>query len=623
MSVARRMTRARPAPASYAPARSGVARAMAAPLAPPPSARAVGASGAAGGANGFGSAGEAGSLGVAAPSFVVLALAALSAAYLGLAAFFSAESLVEKADPTALAVAGGIVAAALILARVGLRGGLWIVLLGTFALQLNWSGWVNPQPIGDLAALWDQARIAAEGVRTGAVDWSLLMESRAPSALGFYAVVIAVVGDDLSVLRVICAALWTLQTWFVWRIARLVNEARGVAALAAALFGLAPAVAVFGALPSVEAVFGVFALGAVYVLISYRRRGLVRSAALSGVLVGLAILARPVGFGHLIALTLLMILSLGYLATWRQRGRMAQAIVGFWMGAALALAPAVALTAAETGRAALPTGMAVGYELYVGTDPRSGGAYREAVTPGSLATIGYGGPRALPPIEAESAAFQAAVARLTSDPASFAAVAIVEKTRLLWREHAGLLTWSVTAPSDRRAALENSGLGRAAPAILDGGLLALLALGALGAVRIVLRAGAVQDPTRWILLFATLLSVAAVIGVLEAQDRNTLVLLPFVALLAPMATARLPALTLQPRSAHGRASAEEGGDRAVTAPEDLGERAAAAFERADIRPPELAAPKVAADTPVEQRLARALAGMSKPTRRDDSDDDSR
>ncbi len=574
---------------------------------------------------------------------MVAVLALLTAAYLAFALWPMADRLLNAPSGAVLAFVGTILAAILLFARIGWRRYAGLVLLTVFLVQLNWSGWVDPRPIGDLATLWDDARKLSLSIWNGAIDWSLLRDSNAPSALAFFGSVIFVVSDDLSVMRVLCAALWTVQTWFVWRIARLVSETRPVAGLAAALFGLAPAVMVFGALPSAEAFFGVLALGSVYTLLSYRRRGLVRSAALAGFLGGLAVLARPVGYGHLIGLTVIMLLAIGYLGGGRAKWRMGLAALGFWVGALLAAAPQVAIVTALDG--SFPKGapsIGVGYELYLGLDATSGGAYSEAISPAALADVGYGGLQPAPPREADARAAAAAWRTVLDDPMGVARFLFSEKMTSLWSSHEQLLRWSVNSPTQIAADRQGALLGKVAPAAIDGAILALFIAGFIGALRLVARRGAVRDPSRWILLLVTFLAVAAVITVLEARDRNAFALLPFLAFIAPMATARMPRIVSTPvinvppeverapRRAPDRVTPLPAGLAALraarAAKEPVGEKHEAMskhpVERGELEPSPSSGnetPAVAADAPADERLARALAGMSKPKRRSENE----
>lgn len=551
-------------------------------------------------------------------SITLTVLAIAMAAYMAGAAFYAVDHAARFADLAAFPLAAAALAVLALGSQVRLSEGIAIVLVISFLAQLNWASLAEPQPIDDLARLWDLSQRFAAGLAAGGVDWTILESAPSPAALVVYALASLAFGDDLSVLRAAAAGLWTTQTWLVWRIAREISEIRERATIVALFFGLAPTTIVFGALPSVEAVFGVFALSAVYMLLSHRLRGLLLSAALAGVFAALAFLTRPIGAAVLVGLAGALLLGLVAVRGWRARLPILGAVGCLALGFAIGVAPQFALNMARGGVASIAAGPAVGYQLLIGSNQDAGGRYSDAASTADLRRAGLRGAETPPIWEANRRAIEIATSRITSDPAAFAVFAATEKMRRLWASEREMLVLSLSAvsPADARATASGAiaptgapgGFG-APPAVsappLSGGLpgllldaayLAFLIAAAIGAARLALSRGRLaKDPTRWVMVYGAVAAMALTLLLFEARPRQHIALTPLLALTTPLAFA-------------GRRRA-----RAIKPPKLLTLR----VRDADARPRGSTPVDVTtpiSEQPAEARLAHVLARMSKPPR---------
>lgn len=543
------------------------------------------------------------------PSTLILAFAALTTVYLGIAVFFAVEDAVAFGDARLWASAAAALAVLAAASQVTWSSGVVVVLAVSFVAQLSWAGWIDPRPVGDLEVFWNEALGLARGLADGQIDWALLHASSHPSATAIYGTAAFVFGEDLSTMRVLTAAVWTVQTWLVWRIASEVSELKTRAFACALLFGVSPTLVIFGGLPSVEALFGLFALGAVYTMLSHRRRGLALSAAISGALVALAFLARPTGVGYFLGLLMVLLAGFASAGGWRQRGRMATAFAACLLGFAVGAAPQAALNLAVEGRASIAPGPAIGYQLLIGTDRAGDGVGALASRPDAQAVapeIAEAPPevaKALAMRAADLAARDIALDRMADDPFGVLAFAVTDKMSSLWLSQTDRQRLSLSFSAAGRTGDEAGIAFRAVVTSVVGGVnLAFLAAAAAGALRIVLRRGAVVDPTRWVLFYVALLSLAAAHGVGEVRERHHLAFTPLLALLAPLPFARLSAV-------HGAAVASGGvGGGVGSAPDPT------------TAPAQSATPTVAADATPQERLAHVLKSMSKPPRSAEEDE---
>ena len=534
----------------------------------------------------------------------------IAAAYLCAAFLAGAADFWRDADMAAFGLVAATIAVVAVATQIRWAGGAFAIALLSFAAQLHWAAWIDPQPLGELGRLWQDARRFAAGLAEGGVDADLLYQSPSPSALALYGAAIFAFGEDLTTLRFLAAGLWALQTWLVAQIALEVRELRERAFAAALIFGLSPSLLVFGALPSVEALFGAMALGAVYVVMSHRRRGLVASAAIAGVLLGAAYLALPAGAAILCAVIGVFALGLTRAAAWRERTRMAAATGAALLGFVIGAAPQAAINWTAASEISIAPGPAIGYQLLIGTDRRSGGAYAHSVSAPALTEAGFIGPDAKPLRDADATARAEAFGRVADDPLGYLAFAATDKLERLWGAETALLAWSFNAPSNTAKAIASGPWGARLGAIVEAAHIALLGLALIGVARLSARGGAVHDPMRWTLIVAPLLALAAAYLFLEANERAHLAFAPFLALIAPIAFARLG------RVAWTRARAEAMARDAASRSSRRSLKAAIGAASDAARPP--AAPKLApeevAAKPVEERLAMVLRGMSKPPR---------
>ncbi|MEM6492074.1 MAG: hypothetical protein AAF684_09290, partial [Pseudomonadota bacterium] len=242
---------------------------------------------------------------------MIAVLAALVTAYLGLAMYHAAFDAIANGVLLVWLVAVGGLAVLAIAAQINWSFGLALVLLISFVTQLVWIFQIGGAFEGEPAQFWIEARsfAASLGEEDTTAALQHLHQSDHPSALSVYGLAAFAFNRNLSVIQGLTAAVWTLQTYLVWKIASEVSELKPRAFACALIFGLSPTLIVFGGLPSVEALFGLFVLAAFYVMLSHRNRGLTQSAFLSGALVALAFLARPAGVGYMLGVFAVLIIG--------------------------------------------------------------------------------------------------------------------------------------------------------------------------------------------------------------------------------------------------------------------------------------------------------------------------
>lgn len=537
---------------------------------------------------------------VARPSFAVAALAIFATAYLALAfgrAGAFAMTSTYYSEPLIAPVFAAALLAIAFAAQIRWRTGLLLVLMASFVAQLSWASWYGLEPLVGQDELWSQSRAFADNLLAGDFDALLagLHRSGAPSAVAAYGLGVVVFGDELGALRAISAGMWTLQTLLVWRIASEIAELRRAAFAAALVFGLSPTLIAFGALPSVEGFSGLLLLGGVWMVLSHRRRGLTLSVFLSGALLAVAFLAEPVAatmmFGVMVALLLGLVAARG----WRARGRIFAAILAGVLGFAAAATPQALLNWRFDGAISIAPGPAIGEQLLFGL-PDGAARLSEA----GFDRVGVDGGPSLR--EADQAARRIAIDAILADPAGFFAYAVGPKLTELWRSEQAMLAWTAGSPALSPGDFEATAPGMYARPAVDGVYLAMLLAALLGFARLVLRGGAVRDPTRWILLLFGFLSLAAAHLVVEASARDNLTFAPLLALLAPFSVTRIA----ERARSRGPKRAVDGADAAVHAP---AERAVDEDVDHDPRPMH--------ERPVEERLALVLRRMSKPPERRD------
>lgn len=534
------------------------------------------------------------------PSTMIFVLAAMTSAYLGLAVYFAVEHALLTAGPeTWIAAAIGLLLLALA-SQLEWDNGVVLVMAVGFMAQLAWAGWVDPQPLSDFDAFWGGTIAVADAMRGG--DWGAAMgeihQSPQPSATFVYGLAVFAFGEDLATIRALTAGVWALQTWLIWRVASEVSELRSRAFACAFVFGLSPTMVIFGGLPSVEALYGLFALGALYMMLSHRRRGLGLSALYAGALGALAFLALPSGVAYLVGLVAVLAIGFASALDWRQRGRMAGAIGLCLLGFGLAAAPQAALNYRFEGSISIAPGPAIGQQLLAGTD--RGGAPTPELVSTPLATTAAAD---LTLREKDLLWREVAYDRIAADPVGFLGFALTEKMRLLWASEEQMLSWAYNAPSAEQSPLLDSAAGRLTPHVVAGAYMAMIIAAAAGALRMVLRWGAVRDPTRWVLFHAAFLALALTYVFAEVGGRKHLAFAPLLALLAPLPFARLPRVK-------GFAPPAEETD----APARAADAAPAAAP-----PPSLEKPP--SEWTVQEKLAHRLRSMSKPPRQEEDEEE--
>ena len=432
----------------------------------------------------------------------------------------------------AVALAAAFTLAAV--SQIRVVGGVAVVMAMSFAAQIIWAAAAGTTPFGEAAVLWAEARRFAAGFEASA-----LVGASAPGAVAVWGAAIATLGDDIEILRVVAAAFWTAQTWLVWRIASAIPEMKRYALGAAAAFGLAPAAIAFGGVMSAEAVFGVFALAALYAMLSHRRRGLDVSAVLSGALAGVAFLIAPIAVAHLLGLAAVLTIAVARARATTIRWRFARALALLVVGFAAAATPFAILGSDHDGARAIVPSDNLGYRLLLGTNRETVHGYSMS----DLERAGFidpvtGAPR-VDSAEAEAEALEIALDRVAADPFGFFVFAVTDKMRRLWGSEREALSWSLESPGADRSAWLDGPTADAARLAADGVFIALLALAAAGAARLAFRSRLVADPTRWVMILAALLTLALAHLLLEARERHHIAFAPLLAVLAPLAVTRL------------------------------------------------------------------------------------
>ncbi len=520
-------------------------------------------------------------------SNTVRILAGFAAAYLGVATFYAASAAIGDAGLSAPRLGPAtpelrdlpLLGAALMsmvtaLALAARLRGVWALaalLLISFGAQIGWAAWIDAQPFGALGVQWEAARrLAAEP------SLEILFSSPAPMAVAVYATAVKLFGPDLDAARIVAAALWTMQTALVWLIARQLSEVKSAALAAAAAVALTPAAVVYGAMPSIEAVFGPLALGGLYLVLSHRSRGLILSVLLAGALLAMAFLTKPTAAAFAAAIFGVLGIALIKSRTFKGSARLVAAMAALAVGASAALAPVLIAQRDRDVSVVAKLAPTLGFELMFGVNQASGGAF--AVS--DLEAVGYAGPTEARASfgEAEVAARSLAWSRVAEAPLGVTLFAATEKMRKLWSSQRDLLDWTLAAPSAQSAVVADPEVRARLGAVVDGAYLATLILATLGAIALAAR-GAVIDPSRWLILLGAFVGLALMHGALEADSRRHLAATPLAALLGGYA------LCPQPRR-----------------------RRVAAENRADAAAP--SAPSR------EELLAGVFAQMSKPPRRE-------
>ena len=552
-------------------------------------------------------------------SRVIFALCLMLAAYLALAFGQAAARSVEISDLYVLLVAPVAFGLFILASMVRWDPAIYILLAASFAAQTLWAQWIDPRPFGEFEQLWRETALFGQSLAAASPDFDTLYRSASPSTVAIYGVVAAASGESFEAVRIFSALLWTVQTLMVWRIAREVSELRDYAFAAALIFGVSPTLLVFGGLPSVEAVFGVFATTAIYLILSHRKRGLVPSAAQSGALAGAAFLARPTALAFALGLIVILLFALVRSRAWKPRAKMLVALFAATIGFCVGVAPQATLNLSEGDEISIAPGPAIGYGLIVGTNRVDEDGY----SPEDMRAAGFIGDPPTPLREADLRARAIAWERIATDPLGFLGFAFTEKMTRLWSSEREMLQWSAEGPTGAAERYRDSGLANWAPRLVDGVYITVLVAAMIGAIRLVMRGGAVRDPTRWVLLTVSFLTLASAHLVFEVREPHHLTFAPFLALLAPLSFARLPVTEAAAARALERARAqaeiEEASRRQAALAEARAERAATAEAQtvaAEIGGgPEMPTPKSdIVDRPPEERLAYVLSRMSKPPR---------
>ncbi|MCI4663166.1 MAG: hypothetical protein MRY74_00455 [Neomegalonema sp.] len=544
------------------------------------------------------------------PSRVIQALAALTTLYLAIAAFYAvshAAGAVYAGGQLKVSLLISIAAAVAFVAlasRVYWRFGTVLALSLSFIAQLAWASWVEPEALPGTYnhQLLLNALSIGKALQAGYLDTFKLHASSSPSATMVYAIASALFGGEGAFLRMLSAGLWTAQAWLVWRICEEVSELRSRGFIATMLFGLAPGLIVFGGQPSVEAVYGFFALLGVFLVLSHRKRGLGVSAFLSGICGALAYLAHPSGLAYVAGLLIVLLVGLLWERRWRGRWRMGMAFCACLLGFGVGAAPQGLLNVYHEGPFSIAPGIALGEQLFYGSNKATEGDIRSSDTARRIGLEGekFGSLR-FTDLRAREAAFKA----ILSDVPGHVYFALTTKMKLIWSSEEGVLGPSRNAPKHSPTEFDASPAGQLAPGVINGVYLAILLMATLGAARMALRSGAVRDPTRWVLIFFAVLCLATAHVFMRAHPVAHLAFMPLLVLLAPISVARLPRVLSVRREAKEREA------------EALARRAEAdkAFDLAEIHRPKPVDPEVAARSP-EERLANVLKGMSKPPRPD-------
>lgn len=577
-------------------------------------------------------------------SAMITILAALVACYLAIAVYYAVFEAVSTGGAQLWIFAFAALMVLGVSAQINWRFGLVLVLALSFLAQLSWVMQIGASLIDEPASFWLDARRLAASLDQGGGAEALghLHESPYPSALIVYGLAAFLFNDNLATVQALTAAVWTAQTLLVWKVASEVSETKSRAFACALVFGLSPTLIVFGGLPSVEALFGLFVLAAFYVMLSHRNRGLGLSAFYSGALVALAFLARPSGVGYLVGLIAVLAVGFAYAGNWVQRGRMAAAVGACLLGFGVGVAPQIALNYAMEGRLSIAPGAAIGSELLLGTErgrsPGEALSAHQAEIDALADTLDARDAAAAYRRAEDLVARDVALGRIAEAPLGFAGFALSEKMNRIWASEKQMLRLTIESPEAELSPVISGPIGAAAPSIVGGWYLALLVAAAAGALRLAVRGGAVRDPTRWVLVFMAFVSLVGAAALGDAQERRHLAFTPLLALLAPLPFARLPNIVGRPERAGVLATAIAGGARAIararkrseeddeqTAPSPAvaaaGVAAPAPVEAEAASASSTAPPEGVSDWSAEQKLAHVLRKMSKPPRPPEEDGD--
>lgn len=563
---------------------------------------------------------------IAAPSATIRLLALLCAVYVAGALFYAGGGIVDPMQGFTLAIAAGTVFAIMAAAQIRWAFGPFFVILVSVFAQAMWARLVPSAPLGEFAGLWREALSFAAGLRGGEVDWSALRDHEAPAALALYGGAISLFGEDYDTLRQFVIALWTLQFALLWGVAAEISELRERSFAIVLVFGLSPTIVLFGAIPGVEAVFGVLALLSLYLVLSHRRLGLALSTMLSGVFAALAFLAQPTALGYGAALLALLLFGLLTARNWRLRGRMTLALAAFCVGLGLGYAPRVLINHEASGDWSLAPGPALPAQLLHGV--------AAAAAPGEVAAdrhVGFVDPAGAAVDgaqlrQAEDRAWDVALQRLSDDPLGIGRFAVTEKMRSLWSSDTEALRWGLGAspPSDEPAVAFVQEYGER---VLQGVFVGVLFAAFLGLIRLVVRRGAVRDPARWLLVLGAVVGLALTFLLLDARERLHLAFSPLLALLTPIAFARLPFVSEASLARRRVRPARVRRARPAQSPAPPPRPAPAAGDARPVAPAEAELPRAteppgepapeAAEIAVmtmEDRLATVLRRMTKPPR---------
>ena len=565
---------------------------------------------------------------------MIAILSAVVAIYLGIAVYYAAfealssgETLLWSSAAAALAILG-------LASQINWRFGLILVLIVSFLAQLIWVSPIGLAMAGESAQFWQDAREFAGSLTDADLSAALdkLHASMYPAALAVYGLA-QFLFDNVYFVQMLTAAVWTVQTWLVWKIACEVSETKSGAFACALIFGLSPTLIAFGGLPSVEAMFGLFVLSGLYVMLSHRKRGLAVSAAYSGALVALAFLTRPAGIGYLIGLIAVLAVGFAYAGNNVQRGRMAAALGAFLLGFGLGVSPQLALNYAMESRVGIATGGAIGEEILTGTD--WGRSVDEQLAPHAAridalaASLQAPEPAAALRRAEDLVSREIGMQRIAEDPLGFVGRALTEKMSLIWASEHQMLRMTLESPEAEGTIIAGP-IGKAMPSVVGGWYLAMLVAAAAGALRLFLRGGAVRDPTRWVLVFIAFVSLAGATALGKPEQMRHLAFTPLLALLAPLPFARLPQVAGSSMRSRIRAAEQSAAPaeevRGVAAPAPGAPAEAASSNGVSAPAPVAAAtPKGPPETPVEtwsaeQKLAHVLRSMSKPPRPPEEDE---
>ena len=540
-----------------------------------------------------------------APQTALTICALVLAVYFANAVWRAVDFAARFADQVAFVICLIAIAGIAIASQYHMRRGITLIIGASFLAQLFWAAWADPQPIDDLARMWDAARRLSVGLASANIESGLLAESHAPSALVFYALVMTGLGDDVSSMRVVSALCWCAQIYLVWRIALLIPILRERATLAAGLFGLAPSLVVYGALPSIEAVFGTFALIGVYYFLKSRESAAIQDAFFAGLFFALAYLARPIGGAYCISAAAVLV-AVAHAANAERRKYMRMQAAVLLLGFAVGVAPLASFHALRSGAFSIAPGAALGYQFLIGANIAGGGGFSETANGEDLRQVGIFGDNTVSPIAANRLAIQRAFERLAQNPFGFAGMAATEKIRRLWSNERELLTWGLNTASHAAANAVSSRIKStlAARHFVDGFYLAFILLTFLAFARLALTRGRfVTEPHSLIYILGLALGLVFAMVFLEARPRQHLPLTPLMALCGSFALAQINLIRIPlPKFLLKRRHSKNAHDAQATRETKA--------ESIHTQPP-------------AAKLAHVLSRMSKPSRPDDDQNQER